>query len=121
MVAVVIAGIATWGYMLWLRSADYAAEAAEHRTRSWIHEQNRVGVLTSPPYLVDDPPRRRFHEEWMRYEDRLYRKYRFATFFPFLPVSADPPAPLDPYIDGPVKRRVLTKGRSRPWSWFYSP
>ncbi len=55
----------------------------------------------------------------MRYEDRLFRKYRFAAFLPWLPVSREEPAPLDPTSDGALVGRMETKVHAPPWIWFY--
>ena len=64
-----------------------------------------------------------FHKQWMRYEDRLFRKYRFAALLPWLPVSREEPAPLDPTSDGDgdgtLVVRMETKVNATPWIWLY--
>lgn len=98
MVAVVIAGLATWGYRLWLRSAYFAAKASEHATRQFYLEGSLTPMLMGPPpyHISFNADKHKRRTEWARYEDQLCRKYRFAAFLPFLPVSPDPPPPSEP-------------------------
>jgi len=123
MTAVAIVALMAWGCMLWHRSAEFAAEASEHGVRCSIHETNVTLIDFQrgrwyPGNLNAHDPRRILHEQWARYEDRMYRKYRRAAFLPWLPVSPDLPAPLDPWLDGP-KKRTITKGHSPAWNWWW--
>ncbi len=106
MVAVLIAGLAAWAYTVWLRSFELAAKAYEHRTRYYLHAERFV------------PNRRTNHDRWIKYEYELFRKYRFAAFFPLLPVAPDPPARFDPLTDDAI-RQWAESGRPIPWNWFY--
>jgi hypothetical protein len=110
MVGVLIAGLAAWAFMLWLRSGELAAKAYEHRKRKFGHTE--LFVWNHSDEFI------KFHSEWIRYEDDLFRKYRFAAFFPFLPVAPDPPARPDPLVDDTIRQWVAS-GRPIPWGWFY--
>jgi hypothetical protein len=110
MVAVLIAGLGAWAYTLWLRYGEFAARAYEHRKRTYGHEE-LMGIVRQSDEIIE------FHEEWIRYEDKLYRKYRFAAFFPWLPVAPDPPARSDPLCDDTIRQWVAS-GRPVPWNWF---
>jgi hypothetical protein len=111
MVAVLIAALAAWAFMLWLRSGELAARAYEHRKRQYAHEELFGLARRSDEFT-------KYHEEWIRSELELFRKYRFAAFFPFLPVAPDPPARPDPDSDDDIRLWVAS-GRPLPRDWFY--
>ncbi len=123
MVAVAITGLATF---LWLRSADFAAKAYEHNERRRFHVLRLIPPSTPRFFGAPDPFSAQyvsFHKQWTRYEDRLFRKYRFAAFLPWLPVSREEPAPLDPTSDGDGDGTLVvpmkTKVNAPPWIWLY--
>jgi hypothetical protein len=100
MIAVAVAALASWGWVLWKRSAMFASEAKKHYHRLELCLVNRNSVFEA--FLVR--PRREqlpdaykarleFFERAADYEERLVWKYRWASVFPWVSPEADPPPP----------------------------
>jgi len=97
MVVVAFSAFASFGGLMWRRSAEYHAKAEEHSGNASLDDLN-AGAVTAKAFEVT-PNRKlsaaqvaesRFLELRAEYEERLYEKYRHAARFPWLTVAPDP-------------------------------
>jgi hypothetical protein len=105
MIAVALAALASWGWVLRQRSAIFASEAQKHYHRLELCLANRNsifdGYLVRPTreQLTDaDKVRLEFFESWVYWEARLVGKYRRASTFPWASPAADPPTPFHSWL-----------------------
>ena len=102
LIAIALAALATWGGILWTRSATFAQKAREHQGRRWFQEINLATLrLNAQRFDPEGEDAGNFQaqcarlERSLRYEDELYQKYDRAARFPWLTPTPDP-APPDP-------------------------
>jgi hypothetical protein len=103
MIIIAISAIATWGYTLWRRSAEYASKAEQCEVEVFMYKENldRIDYEEEAPFhnrkrtsfSEEETIKRNQYEHLLRYAERLGRKYRRAARFPWLPVEPDPPPP----------------------------
>jgi hypothetical protein len=105
--------IATWLWVLWGRSAEYARKAEDFLERADFCRCNaarardfsQFGAPKSLPVPDWTKERVKFFQVRADYAERLHRKYRRAAMFPWLSPEADPPEPT-PSIWGSECRRL---------------
>jgi hypothetical protein len=92
------------GYVMWRRSAEFAARARFYESRTIEDEFNlrQLSFLCSHLYLHEHPREcltaseetdRAYIERWLRYDEHMSRKYRHASRFPWLSIGLDPATP----------------------------
>jgi hypothetical protein len=105
MIAVALAALASWGWVLRQRSARFASEAEKHYyrmdhyigNRNTVYRDPHTGIRKRREQLTDAEKRQlEFYESCASYEEQLIRKYRWAAIFPWVSPEDDPP-PLSPF------------------------
>jgi hypothetical protein len=102
MIAVALAALASFGWVLRQRSARFASEAEKHYHRMALCLANRnsmdteahTGIRRRPEVLTGwRKEKRAYFESWASYEEQLISKYRWAAIFPWVSPEDDPPPP----------------------------
>jgi hypothetical protein len=102
MIAVALAALVCYGWVLRDRSAKFATEANRHYGRMGLCLTNRDRIAYDPhmtPMIrrtdLPDYVKRDLEnlENWAWYEEQLIRKYRWAAIFPWFSPGDNPPPP----------------------------